>query len=715
MKPSTMAIYSSQSRCQEAIDELWKFTANKTREELTTSSSMRIITHLRNDLLLQCNEMEVAHRNHDPGAGNENNAASLRVNMIVNSTKNDIGRVLMELDGKLTQQNTRTFAPPSRDNYQDPRPPSTQLHPVRPSPYSNPPGPQQIPHTGRRPNYFTQTTATRQPNVRAAHHVPVPNPEIAYRRRPGTEPTLVRPTARQRPQLAQQVPTGRQNSEVFLKRSTTTAAARTSYDKGHRNTNNYPMGTGGQNITNGDNLEYGEILKCHLCHHRVWGKWPFMQAHYRDNHGYTPRLESSPSPTSSPEPTRTRKKYNKCTPAQNETKAQQTGRNANQSNTRIVNTHTEYSERGPQIENSPLPHTRRIRTQAERKMYENNIEPIKTSAHTYRKSQNTQLHKTTRAIQTRLDEPTPTTINGGMANTIQRLGSLNFPPINPKNATEAYDKENAQPKEIIILEVEDIPTDAQRDKRDGDDDNETKQLSTENPAGAQATNDLAGLSPEISGEHIENKPATLKGAPNPPAERTNAEPSHAESNPKPSSSLWSSVGALAALARGVSGTAQTRENDVPRTPPGTSEMDAGAASAPESPGDNSGTRQVPHKIADHVLQQIDKFTGRQTMSNHAKYDAQPPRENYYDIENRNIRIEVKTATDPEKAICEAIVLGKVDTTGSYNVDGHAESIEELQGRLRDLHAQKLMELNHTTRPTRQPNSCLLYTSPSPRD
>ena len=144
-----MAIYSSQSRCQEAIDELWKFTANKTREELTTSSSMRIITHLRNDLLLQCNEMEVAHRNHDPGAGNENNAASLRVNMIVNSTKNDIGRVLMELDGKLTQQNTRTFAPPSRDNYQDPRPPSTQLHPVRPSPYSNPPGPQQIPHTGR--------------------------------------------------------------------------------------------------------------------------------------------------------------------------------------------------------------------------------------------------------------------------------------------------------------------------------------------------------------------------------------------------------------------------------------------------------------------------------------------------------------------------------------------------------------------------------------
>jgi hypothetical protein len=134
MKPSTMAIYSSQRRCQEAINELWKFTANKTREELTTSSSMRILTHLRNDLLLQCSEMELAHRNHDPGAGNENNAASLRVNMIVKSTKNDIGQTLMELDDKLAQPTARTFAPPSRGNYQEPCPSPHQLHPVRPPP-----------------------------------------------------------------------------------------------------------------------------------------------------------------------------------------------------------------------------------------------------------------------------------------------------------------------------------------------------------------------------------------------------------------------------------------------------------------------------------------------------------------------------------------------------------------------------------------------------
>ena len=171
-----MAIYSSQRRCQEAINELWKFTANKTREELTTSSSMRILTHLRNDLLLQCSEMELAHRNHDPGAGNENNTASLRVNMIVKSTKDDIGQVLMELDDKLAQPTARTFAPPNRGNYQEPYTSLGQFHPVRPPTYSNSPRTQQTPHTGRQPNYFTQAIATRQHDMRAAHQTPAQGP-----------------------------------------------------------------------------------------------------------------------------------------------------------------------------------------------------------------------------------------------------------------------------------------------------------------------------------------------------------------------------------------------------------------------------------------------------------------------------------------------------------------------------------------------------------
>ena len=711
-----MAIYSSQRRCQEAINELWKFTANKTREELTTSSSMRILTHLRNDLLLQCSEMELAHRNHDPGAGNENNAASLRVNMIVKSTKNDIGQTLMELDDKLAQPTARTFAPPSRGNYQEPRPPPDQLYPARPPPHLNPPRTQQIPHAGRRPSYSTQTTATRQTNVRTVHHTPAPDLEIDYRRRPGTEPTLVRPMARQQPQLTQQVPTGHPNSEVFLKRSTTTSTARTSNDKWHRNTNNYPLGAMGRDTTDDNNVEYGEILKCHLCHHKVWGTWPLIQAHYRDIHGYTPRLGSSPSPTSSPETTRPRKKYNRCTPAQDETKAQQTRRNANQSDTRTDNVRTEYYKHGPQTENPPLLHTRRIRTQAERKIYENDVEPMKTNAHTYRENQDTQLRKPKRTIRARPDEAASATTDGGMATAIQRLGSLNFPPINPQNATEAYNEEETQPREIITLEVEDMPADVQRNKRTGDDGHETDQPSVDNPADAQATGDLHREGPDpvrssldTSGEPITNKSATPKGASNPTAEHNNAGPIHAEPNPKPSrksGSLWESIGALTALAWEVSGAAKIRENDAPRTPPSALGMGTGAASAPESPGDNNGTGQEPRETMDrHVPQQVDKraqFMGWQTTTNHVKYDAQPPQENPYDMDNRNIRVEVRTAADPEKAICEAIMLGKVDATGSYNVDGHAESIEELQERLRDLHAQKMME-NHTTRPTTQPD------------
>ena len=136
-------------------------------------------------------------------------------------------------------------------------------------------------------------------------------------------------------------------------------------------------------------------------------------------------------------------------------------------------------------------------------------------------------------------------------------------------------------------------------------------------------------------------------------------------------------------------------------------MDTEAASAPENPRANDGTKQEPRGTTDHhVLQQIDEraqLAGWQTTSKYVKYNAQPPRENSYDTDNRNIRVEVRTAADPEKAICEAIMLGKVDAIGSYNVDGHAESIEDLQERLRDLQAQKIMELNPTTQPTKQPD------------
>ena len=685
MKPSTMAIYSSQRRCQEAIDELWKFTVNKTREELTTSSSMRIVTHLRSDLILQCNEMELAHRNHDPGAGNEYNTASLRVNMIVKSTKDDIGQVLMKLDDKLARPTVRPLAPPVRSNQTEPYTSIDQLHQERPPPYSNSPRTQQTLHTGGRPNYVTQAIAVGQPDVRTAHHTPTPGSGIGYRRRPGTEPTLVRPMVRQQPQLTQRAPTGHPNSDIFLKRSTATPAARTSGDKWHRRTNDYPIGAAGNNITDGNSLEYGDILRCHLCRHGVWGTWPLMQAHYRDKHGYTPQRNSSPSPSSSPEHAQPRKKHNKYTPAPDENKTQQTRRNAKQSDPNIDSIRARYNKRGPPTENPP--HTHRVKTQAERKIYENDIEPMK--AHTYRKNQNTRLHSSTKIIEAQLDDMAPTVTDGGMAATIQRLGSLNFPPINPQNATGAHDRRGAQPKEVVTLEVEDIPVDVQQDEQTMDNIHDNNQPSTENPADARITGDLYG------GELVA-KSTTPEGASIPTTEHDNTGLTHTKLTPKlskKSGSLWDSIGALATLARGISGVAQTPGSGGPQTPSGTSGMGTEAASAPENPRADNGTRQEPCGATDrHVPRQTGEqvqLAGRQTTSEYAEYNAQPPRKNFYDTENRNIRVEVRTAADPEKAIYEAILLGKVDATGSYNVDGHAESIEDLQKRLRDLQAQRI--------------------------
>ena len=231
--------------------------------------------------------MDRAHRNHDPGAGNEHNTASLRVNMIVKSTKDDIGQVLMELDDKLARPTVRTFTPPGQDHRQAPYTSADHLHPVRTSPYSNPSRTRQTPHTGGRPNYVAQAIAARQPDMRAAHQTPAQGPGTDYGRRPGPEPTLARPMVRQQPQLTQQAPTKRPNSDIFLKRSTATPTARTPGETWHGSTNNYPTGPAGNNITDGNSPEYGDILKCHLCRHRVYGTWPLMQAHYRDNHGYT--------------------------------------------------------------------------------------------------------------------------------------------------------------------------------------------------------------------------------------------------------------------------------------------------------------------------------------------------------------------------------------------------------------------------------------------
>ena len=88
---------------------------------------------------------------------------------------------------------------------------------------------------------------------------------------------------------------------------------------------------------------------------------------------------------------------------------------------------------------------------------------------------------------------------------------------------------------------------------------------------------------------------------------------------------------------------------------------------------------VPRRIGEQV-----HLTSRPMTSKYTEYGAQPPQKEPYDMDDRNVRAEVRATADAEKAICSAILLGKVDATGSYNVNGHVASIEELQEQLGNL-------------------------------
>ena len=345
----------------------------------------------------------------------------------------------------------------------------------------------------------------------------------------------------------------------------------------------------------------------------LWGTWPFMQAHYRDSHGYTPERNSSSSSSSSPEPAQPRKKYNKHTPQKedpplfhtDETRMQQNRENANQSDTGISNIRAEHNERGRQMENPPPFHTHRVRTQAERKLiYQDDIGPTKTiSAHTYRKSQITQLYKSTKAAQARLDDQAPTTSNGGMPTTTQRLGSLNFPPINPRNATKAYHKEKeAPPTEVVTLEVEDITTDVQRDEQ-------IIITTSDNHKTNQNTEPHRSSTENIRDAHI-----------NLFCETRDQYRGQSAANTLVTSTLTSNPGEPQTIF--------------------TSE-------SPKANKDHEPCKTADHHVPRRIGEQVHP-TSRPMTSKYTEYGVQPPQKEPYDMDDRSVRAEVGAMADAKR-------------------------------------------------------------------
>ena len=268
MRPSTVAIYSSQRRCQEAIDELWSFTGGRTAEELRTDPFMRIVVNLRNNLRLQLQTMNAAYRNHDLGDGNAHNAASGRLKMIVESTRADIDQVLEELDEKLltgAPRTPRTLAPPGQGTYSEPYTSLSQFHPVRPPTHPDLPHTQrplytggatsrnsQMPYahtpSGRRPDQFTQATTSKQNGRATVRCTPASSSGTGNQRQLGAKPIFTRPTGRQIFQHTQQAPFDCPTPDVVLKRSTTTSIYKQG-ERWYKTTTNYPPEIAGDTYT----------------------------------------------------------------------------------------------------------------------------------------------------------------------------------------------------------------------------------------------------------------------------------------------------------------------------------------------------------------------------------------------------------------------------------------------------------------------------------
>ena len=105
--------------------------------------------------------------------------------------------------------------------------------------------------------------------------------------------------------------------------------------------------------------------------------------------------------------------------------------------------------------------------------------------------------------------------------------------------------------------------------------------------------------------------------------------------------------------------------------------------SPKANNDHEPCKTADHHVPRRIGEQVHP-TSRPMTSKYTEYGVQPPQKEPYDMDDRSVRAEVGAMADAEKAICSAILLGKVDATGSYNVNGHAASIEELQEQLGNL-------------------------------
>ena len=323
----------------------------------------------------------------------------------------------------------------------------------------------------------------------------------------------------------------------------------------------------------------------------------------------------------------------------------------------------ECDECGFQTEDPPSLHIHQAETHRKEKLISRSdigtVTP--TTDHTRKVDRTTQLRsKSMEATSHMRDENIPTDSNKGI--TRQRLGTLNFPLLNPKNAIRGHqDKHGEQsvktttealkltpncdrpqttpaettpatisPTETVVLEVEDILVDV-RDEEHHD----TRQTQRD-------TASKRGRSPH-----------------------QDAERHHSPTEPKKDTQDETFCETFCETCYRTFESPQANDNHEPR---------------------KAASYYVPQRTNEQM-----HLTGSPMAAKVMKCDTRFPPETPIDKTNHNthnIPAEIRATANAEIAtICRTILQGKPDVDGSYNVNGQVMSLQELHRQIGNLQDQ----------------------------
>ena len=257
--------------------------------------------------------------------------------------------------------------------------------------------------------------------------------------------------------------------------------------------------------------------------------------------------------------------------------------------------------------------------------------------------------KLTEATPHTCDGKIPIDSNEGTAATKQKLGTLNFPPINPENATrENHNEYGGQPVKI--------------------------------------TTEVPKLTPSFDGSQVTSEETTLTMVP--PSETVILEVEDITVDVRNEENHDAQCGA--ASKHGHPPRQNTELHHSPTGPRKDTHDETfyetchHAFQSPQANDNHEPCEAANYHVPRRTNEQI-HLTGSPMASKVMKCNTQFPPEMLNDKNNRDTAAEIRATANAEIAtICSTILLGKLNVNGSYNVNGQVMSIQELQKQIGNL-------------------------------